>query len=298
MARCANCGHEVSDTARFCTRCGSPMMKTPASLEEAPTRRLGEKDRATRQAPGGATRPAYLPPESPTSYAPMAPPSATGETPVDLGRWLSEGWQLYKRDAGTFSMAFLVMLLLSLVTLTVLTGPLLAGFYHMVFKSMRGEKPRVGDLFKGLDRFWPNAFAWLVNAVLMSVLGGGSSVRYSVGAVTVSSPLFGLISFILSPLVWAVFMFVYPLILERRRDTAAALDEAIRTVFGRSALQFWVCGFIFEILSFIGLLACGVGFFVSAPFILCAQAIAYRDTFGLIGPWSQSPSQPLWMDRD
>jgi uncharacterized membrane protein len=207
---------------------------------------------------------------------------------VNLGKWLSDGWQVYRRDPATFSVAFLVMVLLSIVTLTVLTGPLMAGFYHMAFKSMRGEQPHVGDMFKGLDRFWPAVFAWVIY-VAISFSIGGPSEQY---------PIMGVVWLIVIPLLSAIYFFVYPLILERQRDTAAALDEAARVVFPRNVVMYWACGLVFHILALAGLLGCGVGFFVTAPLVLCAQAAAYRDIFGLAGPWSVSPSwPPPWMDR-
>jgi hypothetical protein len=215
---------------------------------------------------------------------------------VNLGKWLSDGWAVYRDHAGTFSLAFIVLLLLSAVTLSLLTGPLLAGFYHMAFKSMRGEKPHVGDLFKGLDRFWPAVFAWVIHAAVMAVLNE-PSVSYSAGPFSIKSPFFGLISLVLMPLVTAVYFFVYPLILERQRDTAAALDEAVRVVFPRNVLMYWVCGLIFGILSLAGFLGCGIGFFITGPFILCAMAAAYRDVFGLAGPWTGPPSPLSWMDQ-
>ncbi|MBI3950686.1 MAG: zinc ribbon domain-containing protein [Acidobacteria bacterium] len=288
MANCPSCGHNISDTARFCTRCGAPIMQPGSSSEDVATRRLPSDERPTGLSAGRPTGPAYVPPESPFDSPVTPPPSATPRAAsVDLGRWLSEGWQVYRNNAGTFSAAFFVMVLLSLVTLTFLSGPLLAGFYHMVFKSMRGEKPQVGDLFRGLDRFWPAVFAWIIEVALIGALSGPSR-EYA---------LFSLISLALTPLVNAVFFFVYPLIMEQQKDTVAALEQAGRAVFPRNVLPFWVCGLIFEVIFFIGFLGCGVGFFITAPFILCAMAVAYRDFFGLAGPWSRESWPPMWMDQ-
>lgn len=289
MVTCLKCGHEASDTARFCTRCGSSLVPPGATPEETPTRRFPEDERPTQVIPGQPTRPAYLPPEPSLSHPATPPPTAApGMATVNLIKWLSEGWKIYRSDPGTFSIASVVMVLLSLVTLTVLTGPLLTGFYHMVFQAMRGERPHIGDLFKGLDRFWPAVFAWVIEVALFGTLSGASR----------EYPLFSLVSLALTPLVNAVFFFVYPLILERQRDTAAAIDEAIRVVFPRHYLPFWVCGLIFEAIFFLGLLGCGVGFFVTAPFILCAMAVAYRDFFGLAGPWSRQSWPPVWMNQE
>jgi hypothetical protein len=162
---------------------------------------------------------------------------------------------------------------------------------------MRGEQPSVGDMFRGFDRFWPALFAWVIYLIAISVLGG-PSFKFSIGNLDFSSSLFGLVSFVLSPLVYAVYFFVYPLVLEKQRDTAAALDEAARTVFPRNVVMFWVCGLMFEILAAAGIFGCGIGVFITAPLVLCAQAVAYKDIFGLAGPRSATPPWPSpWMDR-
>jgi hypothetical protein len=298
MANCPSCGHQVTDTARFCTRCGGPMMQPASSPEDVATRRLIVDEKTTGRSLGDATRPVYAPPQSPLAYPPTnPPPAAHGSATVDLGKWLSEGWQIYRQEPFTFSVAALLTFLLSLVTLTFLTGPLLAGFYHMVFKSMRGEKPAVGDLFKGMDRFWPAVFAWVIFAVIMSVLGG-PSYTFTADHASATSPILGLLSLALMPLVSAIYFFVYPLIMERQRDTATALDEAARVVFPKNIVMFWVCGLIFHILGLAGLLGCGIGVLITTPFVLCAAAVAYRDFFGLAGPWSRESWPPPWMDQE
>jgi hypothetical protein len=221
---------------------------------------------------------------------------------VDVADWLSKGWQIYRSEAGTFSVSFLVMVLVSVVSLGLLAGPLTAGFFRMVFKKMRGELPQVGDIFKGMDRFWPTVFAWVIEIIILGTVGGPSwAIEFDSGSF--SSPFLTILSLILTPLVWAVYTFVYPLILERRRDTAQALEEAGRLVFSHRAVSFWVAGLIMWFVFIAGFFLCGVGGLVTAPLVFCAMAVAYCQFFGLPPgqatqpSWTQPPSPSSWMDR-
>lgn len=289
MIYCPTCGHQTSASAKFCTRCGAPLTQ---SLTEAPTQRLTEEERPTAALPERPTGPTYAPPPY-GSIAPMSGALETGR--VDVADWLAKGWQIYRSDAGTFSLSALVLLLLSLLSLGLLAGPLTAGFYRMVFKKLRGEQPQVGDLFKGMDRFWPTVFAWVIHFIISATIGGPSFA--------VDSPLTGILSILLTPLVWSVFMFVYPLILEQQQDTAQALEMAGRLVFSHRAVSFWVAGLILWLVFIAGFFLCGIGGLVTAPLVLCAMAVAYCQFFGLppgqpTEPfWSPPPPPSSWMGR-
>lgn len=254
---------------------------------EAPTQRFTEETQPTTALPGRPTGQTYTPP----AYGSIMPTSGTSEMGrVDVADWLAKGWRIYRSDAGTFSLSALVMFLLSLLSLGLLIGPLTAGFYRMVFKKMRGEQPQVGDLFKGMDRFWPTVFAWVIQFIIFATISGPSWVVGS-GSASVTSPLTAGLSLLLTPLVWSVFMFVYPLILERQYDTAQALEVAGRLVFSHRAVSFWVAGWILWLATVAGFFLCGVGGLVTIPLVLCAMAVAYSQFFGL--PPAQ-PTQPFW----
>lgn len=79
-------------------------------------------------------------------------------------------------------------------------------------------------------------------------------------------------------------------ILDRKMDIASALNEAWRVVVSRQWVMFWVLGVVLMLLLTAGLLGCLVGVFITAPWIICAMAVAYRDIFG-VQSWSP---EPLW----
>ena len=70
-----------------------------------------------------------------------------------IGDQVKEAWTLVKPNLGTWILAMVVMAIGSTFTCYLLFGPLQAGMTLMAFKSKRGEKIELGDLFKGFDRF-------------------------------------------------------------------------------------------------------------------------------------------------
>jgi hypothetical protein len=274
MLTCPRCGTESTETARFCRRCG---LRLP-SPEESETQILGSSPHteAMKPPPTGA---AYLPP----LMASEAPRFSSFEAQVDIGRWLSRGWESLKPDLPTFAVATLIATFLSLVTLTVTAGPFLIGLYYMVFKSQRGEDVQVADVFKGFEYFGAAFLAWVVELF----------IHLSLGGLAERTALLGLVTFAFSPLVMVLFAFVYPLILDRRVDIAAALNDAWKVVVSRQWLMFWVFGVILWLLPLAGLIVCVVGFFLTTPLAIAASAAAYRDLFG-VRSWPSAPVSESW----
>ncbi len=146
--------------------------------------------------------------------------------------------------------------------LMVCFGPLYAGICHMGLKSMRGEKPRLRDVFKGFNRFWGTCFLWLIFPTGIFIL-----VSTGVGVLLV-------------PLLWASAMLAFPLLIDQQLGVFAAMSEAFRTVFTwKNWWRFWLYGLVLTFLGSIGIVVFGIGIFVTLPLAICAQMIAYREIF-------------------
>lgn len=146
--------------------------------------------------------------------------------------------------------------------LMVCFGPLYAGICHMGLKSMRGEKPRLRDVFKGFNRFWGTCFLWLIFPTGIFIL-----VSTGVGVLLV-------------PLLWASAMLAFPLLIDQQLGVFAAMSEAFRTVFTwKNWWRFWLYGLVLTFLGSIGIVIFGIGIFVTLPLAICAQMIAYREIF-------------------
>src|SRR5215470_14611819 len=232
---CANCGCQVGADEKFCRRCGMPQ---ELSGEEATTWLLSPenapaqpktspvKPPTTGQA-GSPTGPAYVPPprlmnapQSPVPYAPPAGRSAR-RPDVDLGDWLSGGWQVYKENWALMSVATLLGAFLSLCTLGILAGPMMLGLFAMAFKTMRGEQPVMSELFNWQGRFGHAFLAFLIFFVANMALAGLSN----------AGSAFHLIHLAAIPMLSIMLGLTMPHLLAWRSDVVNAINDAVRTVF-------------------------------------------------------------------
>jgi hypothetical protein len=282
---CPKCGRNIEEDEKFCRQCGMPQH---LAGEEAATWMLTpqpEPDRGTAPVQPGPTAPtapptgaAYIPP-TPTPYypppypAPYQPPPPAVHSHIALGDWLSGGWQIYKENAALMSLATVLGGLLSVASVGILAGPLLMGMLRMAFKTMRGERPNMGDLFSWQGRFLQAFVTFLIFALVhvgLTGLGGNS--------------LHGLLSLVVTPLLTVMLGLTMSSILERGLDVARAINEAARVIFSKDAVMWWVTGLVFSAISFGGTIACGIGVFVTLPWMIAASAVAYRDIFDIDDP--------------
>ncbi|HKP11939.1 MAG TPA: hypothetical protein VJZ91_07495 [Blastocatellia bacterium] len=261
--------------------------KRPPARPESP---FTQSINATPTAPNPQTGPAYLPPQSfavpPMPPAPF-PPAQAGTTNIRLGDWLSGGWKIYSQNWLLMSMATLLAWLLGSVTfgigsvifgltsISILAGPLLMGLFRMAFKTMRQERPEIGDLFNWQGRFWQVFLMF----VLFAVIHLGVSHLTSNGFFSV------LITYLLvTPFLTVLTGLTTPYLLERKTDAPNAINDVSRVIFSRDAVMWWVVGLVFLTLSAAGLAGCGIGAFVTVPWMVSSAAVAYRDLFGVDDP--------------
>jgi uncharacterized membrane protein len=172
------------------------------------------------------------------------------------------------------SVASLLVLVLGGATFGILAGPLIMGLYRMAFKTMRQERPEMGDLFNWEGRFLQAFLTFLV----FGLIHLGASALFN------NSPLSFLVTLVVSPFLTLLFGLTMPSILERRADAAQAINDVSRMVFSRDALMWWVVGLVLMAISGAGLMGCFVGIFVTVPWMISSAAVAYRDKFGVEDP--------------
>jgi hypothetical protein len=283
---CPNCGRNVEEDEKFCRQCGMPQH---LQGEDATTWLLNpqpapDSERQTTPVQSGLTSPTappnrggYIPP-TPTPY--YAPPHPTEYQPppdqshISLGDWLSGGWQVYKENWAVMSVATLIGGLLSAVTIGILAGPLLMGMFRMAFKTMRGERPEIGDLFNWHGRF--------LQAFLTALIFG--AIYLGLGGIGNNNAFFGLLSAAATPTLTLMLAFTMSLILERGLDVVNAINRVAKLVFSRDWFMWWVVGLVFAAITGGGFIACGVGILVTLPWMISSSAVAYRDVFGIDDP--------------
>jgi len=214
---------------------------------------------------------AYYPP---APLVPPAPAAQDARSSISLGDWLSGGWRIYKENWLLMSLAAMFGAFLSVCTFGILAGPTLMGLFGMAFKTMRGERPEMGDLFKWEGKFF--------QALLAAIFYG--AVYFGLSAIGGKSGLLSFLQFVIDPLVTIACGLTLPLILERRIDVAAAINEVVRLILKRQPVMWWVVGLVFSTIIFAGLCGGGIGIFVTAPWIICSTAVAYQYIFGIDNP--------------
>ena len=177
---------------------------------------------------------------------------ADAQADLDIGLSLKHGGRLFLKDIGALLIATLIAGALSIITLGILAGPLIAGLYGMVVGRVRdGRRPRVGDVFAGFDRFWAYFFAALVLAVLV----GLASITIVGGFVLAT-----------------IWLYVFPLMVDRRMRLGEAMKTSKDMVF---AGGFWEHLALVLIGFAIGTVAHGILAVISMPFTIAVVAAAY-----------------------
>ncbi len=224
---------------------------------------------------------------------------------VDIGGFISRGWEIFQQNLGGF-VGYTVLMLLALIVLSfipiigsigvaIISGPLLGGFYIVAFKLMKGQPVEFGDFFKGFQNtyFLPVFLTSLVSSLLMLIcyLPGLIMVYGSIiaAAATDSQPNVAIMGIggiiLLIGLIGVVYLsvsyiFAIPLVIGKKMQFWPAMESS-RKLIGKSWFSFFALGIVLFLVYLAGALACGIGIFFTIPICLCSMAAAYESIIGL-----------------
>ncbi len=198
--------------------------------------------------------------------------SESGAEQVKLGDWIQRGFELYKANLGAWLVAALLAVVISIATVGLLAGPMMAGLVWMALAQAdrKAGLPQAGDVFKGFDYFLQALLFYVVWGVAVFVVTSILTRLFCVGPV---------LSLLLSVGVHTALMFAPFLIVDRKME----FWPASRTSFEKvkpAILPFAGFGIVTGFIGGIGAVACGVGLIVTLPLAVCILAVAYRDVFG------------------
>ena len=222
---------------------------------------------------------------------------------------LKEGWAAIKDRYWLFLGLALVAMLIGGAVPIVLIGSMMCGLYLCLFGKMRGAPVEFGDLFKGFDYFVPGLVAAAIQTVPIFVL---VFPAYFIFAIFMFATMphdryardegppavffLGLIVFVLfvlivSLVIHILFLFAYPLIVDRKLSGW----DAIKTSYRAAMKNFGgILGLVLlnSALSILGVFACYVGVIFVIPITFAAYAAAYRRIFPDIAPGLMAPPPP------
>jgi hypothetical protein len=182
---------------------------------------------------------------------------------VDIGGWISEAWELYKANFALICVSTLVVALLGAFTCGVLAGPLWAGLVMILLRLMRKGQPvpQIGDVFKGFDLFLQALLLFLVVGLAFAVVG--------------SVPVIGPVApTLISPLV----MFAMFLVVDKKLEFWPAIQASFEKA-KEEYVSLLVLSLVAGLISAAGLILCGIGVILTAPFGAVVSAVAYKHLF-------------------
>ena len=195
-----------------------------------------------------------------------------GKVDVKFGEWIQQGWELYKATIGVWIVASLLAIVISVVTVGILSGPMMAGLVWMalVLVDRKEPKPQMGDVFKGFDYFLQSFLFCLVWGVIMLAISVVSLI-----------PCIGtLVVIVVSIALETALMFGMFLIVDKKMEFWPASMLSLNVV-KPNFVPFLGLLVVAMLIGNVGAIACGIGVIVTMPIMVCILAVAYRNVFGV-----------------
>jgi uncharacterized membrane protein len=230
---------------------------------------------------------------------------------INISSCFVRSWTLYKSDFGLIFFATLLIIVASSaangfpyigpVVGLALNGVLYGGLYGFYLKLIRGQKAELTDAFDGFRiALWPLVLGGIVTGVLITiaVLIAAIPMLFTViplaikfsqdpdlapdillTAIGAGTILNILLCVVIASILYALWIFAIPLIIDKRMEVWAAMETSRKMVMTNFGSILGLIG-IGILLMILGVLACCIGVFFTLPVFFGAIAYAYEDLFG------------------
>lgn len=202
-----------------------------------------------------------------------------------LGEYINKGFELLKKDFGNIFVAFLVCFIMSIIPFCGLLA--MGNLYKYLQRLNRNQPASPGDIFDFKD-FMPYFMLQLIvfGGVLLlyiplfAVLGiSGALSEHNEPNPMVSLFMFPYIFLLIAAIYYFVLkgFYIIPLIsLKGIREVKEAWNIS-KIMSKGNLLSIFLFSLVVSILSQIGIIACGIGIFLTLPFLYTANYFAYED---------------------
>ena len=171
---------------------------------------------------------------------------------IDIALAFKGGWRVFAADIVPLLLGGLLTLALSIVTLGIMAGPLVAGLYTMAVGRIREGKPaQISDLFDCMERFG----AYFAAALVLVLLIGLASLTI-VGGILLAT----------------IWMYVFPLMVDRGMTLGDAMKTSYHMVVEHG---FWEHLALVILLAALNAIADGPLGLITMPFGFATVAAAY-----------------------
>lgn len=203
-----------------------------------------------------------------------------------FGEYINKGFELLKKDFGGVFVGFLVTFLMSIIPFC---GILAIGNYYKYLKKLtQNQNPSAGEIFDFKD-FMPYFILQLIiyggvivlyiPMAIIGIVSGAAS--YSTNEPSVFGPILMfpyMIVMIVAFLYFALKGFYIPVLISFKGITDIKTAWNISKVMTKgNLLNIFLFSMVVSILAQLGALACGIGLFLTLPFMYTANYFAYED---------------------
>ena len=209
--------------------------------------------------------------------------------PIDfkLSQYLSQGFEILKKDFGKFFLGFIFTLIMSIIPFCSFLA--IGNFYKFSRKVFRGEPAEASEIFN-FDDFMAYFYLMLI------VLGAILVLEIPIIITSVFASQFGnsmesfyyLFPIYMIGLMAVIFYFIIrgfyiPALISvgRVKDLKTAWNMSKEMTKG-NGLNILLFFFVVSFLSQLGVIACGIGVLLTLPFSYVAQFLAYDDAMDQI----------------
>ena len=190
-----------------------------------------------------------------------------------VGTTFNRGLEVYKKNFVPLLVATLLMGVIGGITCGICSAPLCCGVFAMILAAMRNGDAtlKIGDVFKGFQKFVPAFVAFLVIGVINSI---ASSILMVV-------PILGWIAVIVlgCAVIPAVMMWSLLLVADQDASIGDAILVPLKLLGDKRFWSIVLVAFVASLLGCVGAIACGIGLFVTLPFAYCMIAAAYEEAY-------------------
>ncbi|MDR3026782.1 hypothetical protein [Chryseobacterium sp.] len=202
-----------------------------------------------------------------------------------LGEYINKGFELLKKDFGNIFIAFLVCFIMSIIPFCGLLA--MGNLYKYLQRLSRNQPASPGDIFNFND-FMPYFMLQLIvfGGVLLLYIPLFAVLGIS-GAMSGSNDPNPMVALFMVPYVFllmaAIYYFVLkgfyiiPLISLKGITEIKEAWNISKVMTKGNLLSIFLFSLIVSILAQIGIVACGIGIFLTLPFLYTANYFAYED---------------------
>lgn len=202
-----------------------------------------------------------------------------------LGEYINKGFELLKKDFGNIFVAFLMCLIMSIIPFCGLLA--MGNLYKYLQRLNRNQPASPGEIFDFKD-FMPYFMLQLIvfGGVLLLYIPLFAVLGIS-GTLSESNEPNPMVAFFMFPymflLIGAIYYFVLkgfyiiPLISLKGISEVKEAWTISKIMTKGNLLSIFLFSVVVGILAQIGIIACGIGIFLTLPFLYTANYFAYED---------------------